>query len=162
MKIKILRCFVYALSLILCVILTSCGTSYDTDFPPPDTNKTPAESFPSKIGDLTANVTSMNLDEPQIGFQCTYGGQIMTVQIVNTVTDDSANDYFKSTVLPQFEKMKTRTSAQVNGKWFASGTDPSGRIWYGWANGEWVYLITADSETNFKTLVDALPYIQEK
>lgn len=148
--------------LALTLICLGCGPSYNTEFDTPNESQPPQQAFPSQIDTLTPSVSAIpEVTPPQIGFQAVYGNNFMQAQIIKSPDEASANNYFKDTIVPKFDAMSNHSRAEVNGKWYASGTDSNGRIWYGWVNKNWSFVISADTQEHFDKLVEDLPYISK-
>jgi hypothetical protein len=150
------------LGLILFILFAgvACGGSYNTDFPVPNPKGANDFSmFPKEIKALKGALTQMSVQPPLFGFQTSYDNGKMNIQIVKAPNAAAADAFFKSTVVPKIDTMPSHSRAQVNGKWYAKGKEKAGRVWYGWVNQNWAFVINAADQDHFDAVVEAFGYI---
>ena len=155
------RFLLTTLSLIMLVILSGCGPDFNTDFDPPKPDAELTDVFPDEIGGMIGVITRKNVKSPMVGFSSTYGEGNIVISTIQTPNKAAADDYFKSAIVPNFDKMKNHFRGNVNGKWSANGTDEKGRKWYGWVNNNWVFLLNGSDIKYFKMAIDAFNFIEE-
>ena len=148
-------------SLMMLIVLSSCGPDYNTDFDPPPPDAKLTDVFPEEIGGMKGIVQRADLKSTALGFSSTYGEERIVINVIQTKSKDAADEYFKTAFVPIFDKMKNHFRGSINGKWRASGTDETGRKWYGWVNNNWVFLINGSDDKYFKMGIDAFKYIKE-
>lgn len=136
-----------------------CGGGYNTNFPPPDPNQSVEQTFPEKIGELPRTITRMNLPPQVIGFEARYGNGDIVIQLMQAKDNEEADQFFKQTIVPTFDALPTHSRGQVNGKWTASGKDKDGRIWYGWVNQNWSFVLNASNKDNFEKILGNFKFI---
>lgn len=150
----------WGFSLLACLfLLSSCSATYSTDFPPPDASQGVEVVFPEKLGDFSRQLQPMKVPNPLAGFEARYGDGKIVIDVIQVPTNAQADDYFKQTIVPNFDAMKNHSRAQVNGRWFASGTDSAGRIWYGWVNQNWVFVVNAVDQATFDLVPGNFKYL---
>lgn len=140
--------------------LSACGGGYNTNFPTPDPKKKIGESFPMTVAGEARELAPLDV-QPNVGYQATYGGGKMSVQMIQAATADAASAYFKDKIVPLFDAMGSHSRGQINGKWYAKGSDAQGEH-YGWVNNNWVMVIHAKDKDHLEKLVEALPYIAKE
>ena len=151
----------YSLLLLLPLILfiSSCGSDFKTDFPPPPPNAAFDEVFPPEIDGMKSNISRMMLEHPFDGYQADYGDNKIHIEGILSPDKERADKYYKDVVVPQIDSLKNHTRGNYNGKWRGEGTDENGRKWIAWTNDRWVFVLNAsDAETMGKT-IDAFKYI---
>jgi len=135
------------------------SSEYNTEFPPPETKTTLAEIFMPEFQGQQKKIEKLQLDPSKyVGFVTSYGNKAK-ISLIRSRSFEMSNEYFKSKVVPVIDKFPNHSRAQVNGRWFAKGSDKSGDHWYGWVNKDVVFILQADSKQTLDELVDAFPYI---
>ncbi len=148
-------------SLSILLILSGCGPDFNTDFDPPKPDAKLTDVFPEEIGGMEGNISRANLQEPLVGFSSSYDDGKIVISAIQTPNKAAADEYFKSTIVPDIDKMKNNFRGNINGKWRASGTDDTGRKWYGWVNNNWVFLLNGSDKKYFKMAIDAFKFVEE-
>jgi len=148
-------------SLIMLLILSGCGTDFNTDFDPPKPDAKLTDVFPEEIGEMEGKISRENLQEPLVGFSSSYGDGKIVISAIQTPNKAAADEYFKSTIVPDIDKMKNSFRGSINGKWRASGTDDKGGKWYSWVNDNWVFLLNGSDKKYFKMAIDAFKFVEE-
>jgi len=150
-------------SIILFVLLliTACGPDYNTDFEPPPPNARLDDVFPTEIDGMRSNVERMTVSHPLEGFTAAYGNDKITIDAILAPNKETADNYFKETIVPRFDEMKNHFRGNINGSWSASGTDENGRRWYGWVNNGWIFLLSGSDKDNLGKAIDAFKYISK-
>jgi hypothetical protein len=141
--------------------LWACSATYNTNFPPPSQEAKPEDSFPEKLGEYPRQMTQLKIAEPNVGFESSYGNGKIIIDIIHTDSNSVADDYFKNSVVPNFDAMSSHSRAQVNGQWYASGKDGNGRVWYGWVNQNWVFVVNAADQDSFDLFLKNFKYISK-
>ena len=149
------------LILFLFLLITACGPDYNTDFDPPPPNARLDDVFPNEIDGLNSNVERMALSHPLEGFTATYGNGEITIDAILAQDNETADNYFKETIVPRFDEMKNHFRGNINGRWSASGTDEGGRRWYGWVNNSWIFILSGSSKDNLAKAIDTFKYISK-
>lgn len=149
------------LILFLFLLITACGPDYNTDFDPPPPNARLDDVFPNEIDGLNSNVERMALSHPLEGFTATYGNGEITIDAILAQDNETADNYFKETIVPRFDEMKNHFRGNINGRWSASGTDEDGRRWYGWVNNSWIFILSGSSKDNLAKAIDTFKYISK-
>ncbi|OQY03358.1 MAG: hypothetical protein B6I20_05200 [Bacteroidetes bacterium 4572_117] len=142
---------------IMMLILVSCGGGYNTDYAPPGEKAKLTEVFPAEIAGEKADIQKLTDVENSIAFKATYG-ETTIISVMQFKNKAEADAYFKAEIVPVFDEMSSHSRAQVNGKWYAKGTDDSGNH-YAWANNNWIFGIYAKDKKDFSRAVDAFKYI---
>lgn len=142
------------------LLLVSCGSSYNTDYNPPDENASFEDVFPAEIDGMEAEVELLQDNDDAIIVQSTYDGNI-TITVIQFEDKANADAYFKSDIVPKFDDMNSRSSGKVNGRWFAKGKDSDGRKAYAWVNNNWIFSIAGDNENYFDEAIDAFNFISK-
>jgi hypothetical protein len=148
-------------SLMILIALSGCGPDFNTDFEPPKPDADITDVFPDEIGGMKGVIERANLISAVVGFSSTYGEGRIVISAIQTPSKAAADEYFEFAVVPNFDKMKNHFRGSVNGTWRASGTDESGRKWYGWVNNNWVFLLNGSDTKYFKMAIDAFNFIEE-
>ena len=157
----VLRFSLAMVSLMILIALSGCGPDFNTDFDPPTPDADITDVFPDEIGGMKGIIERTNLKSQMVGFSSTYGQGRIVISTIQTQSKAAADEYFEFAIVPNFDKMKNHFRGSVNGKWRASGTDESGRKWYGWVNNNWVFLLNGSDTKYFKMAIDAFNFIQE-
>jgi hypothetical protein len=150
-----------AFTLSLFVFIAACGPDYNTDFEPPPPNAKLEEVFPADIEGMRSYIERINLAHPLEGFSAAYGNDKITIDAILAPDKQTADDFFKETIVPRFDKMKNHFRGNINGKWRASGTDKEGKKWFGWVNNRWIFLLSGSNKENFAKAIDAFKFISE-
>jgi hypothetical protein len=137
-------------------LITGCGSNYNTDYAPPGKKARPAEVFPTDVGGNDALIERI-----KNGYQAMYGEKDVIIRIVQLANKVEADTFFSRMIVPEFDKMPSHFRGQVNGRWYAKGSDSSGMKAYGWVNNQWVFVIKAKSEVLFDETVEKLEYISK-
>ena len=144
------------------VLLSSCGSSYNTAFPSPTGDEKYSDIIPAEIGGEKVRSEKLELDAATYnGARFTFGenASILMVQCSNQETLDT---YFKESVVPQLETgYSSKVSGKFNGFWSARAKGSSGRI-QAWQNGAYVFVISASTDELFDEIVGKFPYIAKK
>lgn len=143
------------------MFITGCGPDFNTDFDPPPAEGSIGDIFPAKIGTMPAKITRAKLKTPLEGFSAVYGDNKIVISSIRLPDKSAADEYFKIAIAPNFDKMKNHFRGKINGRWRASGTEESGRKWFGWVNDNWVFLINGLDKEYFKMAIDAFKFIEE-
>lgn len=146
---------------ILLLILSACGPNYNTDFDPPPPNAKLDDVFPSEIAGMKRIVNRMNLEHPFEGFTASYDDGKITIDAILAPVKSNADEYFKNSIAPEYDKMKNHFRGNVNGQWSASGTDQDGRKWYAWVNSRWIFQLSGSDKENLSKAIDAFKYVAE-
>jgi len=147
--------------LIIILIITACGPDYNTDFDPPPQNARLDDVFPAEIDGMKSKVERMTISHPLEGFTAAYGNDKITIDAILAPNNETADSYFKETIVPRFDKMKNHSRGNINGKWSASGTDEKGRRWFGWVNNGWIFLLSGTDKEHLSRAVDSFKYISK-
>jgi len=150
-----------AFTLSLFVFIAACGPDYNTDFEPPPPNAGLDEVFPAQIDGMKAEIKRLKVRHPLEGFTSIYGDDKITIDAILSTDKQSADDFFKETIVPRFDKMKNHFRGNINGKWSASGTDEKGRKWFGWVNNRWIFLLSGSNKENLAKAIDEFKFISE-
>lgn len=149
----------YFLSLTICLLFFSCGSSLNTNFDPPGQDAVFGEIFPEEIKGHDLQLQELKLAKPFIGYESTYS-DLLKYQVIKAPDKKRADQFFEKQVVPFFDdSFSTQFSGSINGKWVARGTKKDGHKWYAWSNEDWIFLIIATNEENFNAAVDAFDYI---
>ena len=143
----------------LMLILVSCGSSYNTEFAPPSQNAQLTEVFPQDIGGTKADIQPIKEVTTGIAYEANYN-DLIKITVMQFKEKSEADAFFKAKVVPLFDKMTNHSRAQVNGKWYAKGSDNTGEH-YAWVNQNWVLGIYAKDDAEFSKAVAAFNYISE-
>jgi len=146
---------------IVFLFLSGCGPDYNTDFEPPPPNAKLDDVFPNEIAGLKREVKRMQLEHPMEGFTSSYGNGKITIDAILTQGKSDADDYFKNSIAPGYDKMKNHFRGNINGKWSASGTDENGKKWFAWVNNRWIFQISGADKDYLMKAVDAFKYVAE-
>ena len=146
---------------ILLLILSACGPDYNTDFEPPPPNAKLDDVFPAEIFGMKRDVRRMQLDHPLEGFTASYGEGKISIDAILTQGKSDADDYFKNSIAPEYDKMKNHFRGNINGKWSASGTGQNGRKWFAWVNNRWIFQLSGSDKDNLSKAIDAFKYVAE-
>ncbi len=95
------------------------------------------------------------------GYSAYYGENKIVISVIKAPGNEVADEYFEFAILPNFYKMKINSRVKINGKWSANGTDHDGRIWVGWVNNNWVFLLNGSDKKYYKMAVDVFKYVSE-
>ena len=144
---------------IFMLFVTSCGGGYNTEFPPPSEKAKLDEVFPMNIEGLEADIQPIKDTEGAVSYKASYGENII-ISVMQFKNKKEADEFFKSEIVPVFDKMSSHSRAQVNGKWFAKGTDGSTEH-YSWVNNNWIFGMYGKDKKHFANAVKAFKYISE-
>ncbi len=145
----------------LAVLLSSCGQSYNTAYPPPKNETTYKEILPEEIGGEAVSGEQLPLDPASYrGLKATYGTGA-SITVLQCKDQDAMDRYLKDTVVPSLEGYGSRSSGKFNGVWSVRGKGANGRI-QGWQNQSWFFLIEASNDKLFDEAVEKFPYISRK
>jgi len=143
------------------LILTSCGSDYNTDFEPPPPNAALDDVFPKMIDGSQSNVTRMNLEHPLEGFIASYKDGDITIEAILAPDADRVDNYFKETLAPKYDGMKNHFRGSINGRWKADGTDNSGRKWFAWQNKTWIFQLSGKTSADLSNAIKAFKFVSE-
>ena len=148
-------------TIFLMIFVHACGPDYNTDFDPPPPDARLNDVFPKEIDEFKSNIERMNLEHPLEGYTASYGNGEITIDAILADSKTNADAHFKEVIAPRFDKMKNHFRGNINGRWRASGTDESGRKWFAWANGKWIFLISGSNKENLSKGIDAFKYVSK-
>jgi len=151
----------FLLNISVLLLLFGCGPDFNTDFDPPPAEGKLEDIFPAEIGNMTVKLSRVNLNPPLVGFTGVYGSNYIVINAILLPDKAAADDYFEHAIVPNIDEMKNHTRGKYNGKWRASGTDDSGRVWFGWVNNRWVFVLNGLDNRYFKMGIDAFAYVEE-
>ena len=146
-------------AVILMLILASCGSSYNTDYTPPNEKAQLTEVFPMEIAGTKADIQPIKEVTDGIAFEANYN-EAIKITVMQFKSKPESDAFFKAQVVPGFDKMTNHSRAQVNGKWYAKGSDSTGEH-YAWVNNNWIFGIYAKDSKEFSKAVSAFKYISE-
>ena len=155
------KLFPISLVILFPLIMSGCGSDFNTEFDPPSPGTKMTDILPKEINGMQGEIVRANLRPPFVGFTSHYGEGRINISIIKSNSKNAADEYFEFAIVPNFDKMKNHLSKKINGKWVASGTDNKGRNWYSWVNNNWVFLLNGSDDYYFKMAVDAFKYIEE-
>ena len=155
------KLFSMSLVILLLIIMSGCGSDFNTDFDPPPPDTKIKDILPSEINGMKGEIVEANLRPPFVGYSSKYGDGKIVISVINAHSKEVADEYFKFAIVPNFDKMKNHFHGKINGKWKANGTDANGRKWYAWVNNNWVFLLNGSDVYYFKMAINAFKYIEE-
>ncbi|MCF6240737.1 MAG: hypothetical protein L3J74_05260, partial [Bacteroidales bacterium] len=107
--------------------LIACGTSYNTDFQPPEAGANPADVFPEKIAGLDRMISMMTIDDKSfIGVQSVYGNNDILIEVIKSPSVQEANRCVDEFVVPRIDAYSSHGRARVNGVWSGRGRNSAG------------------------------------
>jgi len=146
---------------VLLAAISACRPDLNTDFDPPAPNAKIDDIFPLTINNWVRSLRRAKLIYPFAGAVASYENESITIDAVLAPDGKKANEYFKTGIIPNFDKMKNHIYKKTDGRWRASGTDSDGRKWFAWVNHQWIFMISGIDEEHFKLAVNAFRYIEE-
>ncbi len=143
------------------IFLVSCGgTSYNTDYLPPDPDTDVNDVFPEKIADLEREVAKMDIsDENFRGVKATYGGREIIIEVVRVMDGGNANDYLENFLYAKIDALSSHSRANINGKWTGRGSDSENKL-FAWQSEDWIFMIKAKKDL-FPDVLENFDYISE-
>ncbi len=144
---------------VLMLLFASCGGGYNTDYSPPGDNSSKEDVFPAEIGGLEADIKVLQKASDAIAIQSKYNDKI-TISVIRFDSKEKADTYFKEQIVSEFDGMSSRSSGQINGKWFAKGSKGKAKA-YAWANNNWIFSISAENKDYFEKAIDEFKYISK-
>ncbi len=146
---------------ILTFVLSACGPSYRTDFPPPLDTQTYQEIVPGELGGASVVMTPLELDPAQYkGVEAKYG-QGASLLLLQCKDQEALDTFVKETLVPELEAYSSQMSGKVNGQWSFKASGEMGRT-QGWQNQHWFFVIRAANDDLFEEMVEKFSFIQKK
>ncbi len=144
------------------VLLSSCGSSYHTAFPPPTGKEKYSDIIPAEIGGEAVRSEKLELDPASYnGARFTFGEKA-SILMVQSSSGEALDDYFEDSVVPLLETgYSSKVSGKFNGVWSARASGSAGRI-QGWQNGAYIFVIAAATDELFDEIVGKFDYIAKK
>lgn len=144
------------------LLLSACGSNYNTQLPPPTGEEKYSEIVPAEIGGEVVRSEKLELEAGVYhGSRFTFGDKASIV-MVQCTNQEAIDSYFKGTVVPQLDEgYGSKVSGKFNGVWSARASGNSGRI-QAWQNGAYVFVIEAGTDELFEEIVEKFPYIAKK
>lgn len=144
------------------LLLSSCGSSYNTAFPTPTGEEKYADIIPAEIGGEAVSSEKLELEEGVYHGSRFPFGDAASIVMIQCANQGALDTYFKDTVVPQLETgYSSKVSGKFNGKWSARASGSAGRI-QAWQNGSYIFVIEAESDELFDEIVENFSYIAKK
>lgn len=140
------------------LLLSACGSGYNTDVPPPTGKETYAEVMPPSIGGEVAEIQPLPLDKKRYhGARAKYG-TAASLEIVEVRSPADLDSYVNEHIKPRLDGYSNRVSGKFNGVWSLRGSGKTGRL-QGWQNRNWLFVIEASNDQLFEEVVDRFAFI---
>jgi hypothetical protein len=144
------------------LLLSACGSSYNTQFPPPTGEEKYSEIVPAEIGGEAVRSEKLEREAGVYHGSRFAFGEKASIVMVQCSNQKAIDTYFKGTVVPQLEEgFGSKVSGKFNGVWSARASGSSGRI-QAWQNDAYVFVIEAGTDELFEEIVEKFPYIAKK
>ena len=147
------------LFIILILMLTiSCKPKLYVDFDPP--SSLDSGLFPASIEGKDAKISEDPQPEGFSGYVAVYGDNDMLIRVVKASSAEEADNYFKSYLVPYYDKLPTNHRVRENDKFVAEGIDIHETHWNSWVNKNWIFTISGKTEADLKSAIEAFEYCE--
>ncbi len=154
--------YLKTISLFCCIVfLFSCGgSSYNTDYLPPNTDADVKDIFPKTIVGLENEVAKMDISDTDYrGVRATYGEGEIKIEIVRNLKDGSTTNYIENFLYSKIDAFPNNSRVSVNGNWTGKGSDDKTKL-FAWVNEDWIFLIES-KKSLFDEVIVNFDYISE-
>ena len=114
------KLFSISLVILFLLLMSGCGSDFNTDFDPPPQDTKITDILPNEINGMKGEVVEANLRPPFVGYSSKYGSGKIVISVIKANSKNVADEYFKFAIIPNFDKMKNYFHGKINGKWKAS------------------------------------------